>query len=40
MYKFGPLLLLKGGVAISDLWCVTAKDMLLEYVSKMELPYR
>ena len=27
-------------VAIQDLWCVAAKDMLLEYIRKMDLPNR
>ena len=27
-------------VPIQDLWCVAAKDMLLEFITKMELPNR
>ena len=27
-------------VPIQDLWCVAAKDMLLEYIAKMQLPNR
>ena len=27
-------------VPIQDLWCVAAKDMLLEFIAKMDLPKR
>lgn len=33
-------ILLLQPVAIQDLWCVAAKDMLLEYIAKVKLPNR